>query len=283
MQGLAAMEREIRKRNLIIFGLNEVQNENNWNTCYRVLDMFATELHVNLQDQHIDNVFWVGRRNRKRPLVVKFTSVLTRDFILERAYMLKGSGIRISMDYCYETRVKRKELLNYMWAARRKGHHAVLSFDKLRLDGKIFDLEYCRRNFEVDTDIRRPRARSESPPSHRIEQHHRRSSSSHASSSNTRKEVRETAEAANFQDNVRTSQPRPNFILGTSQGTVAGASQGSVVDVSQPQNEGNSNNEHLLQTMYSPHGSIVRVNKNRLVTNTGNNYYNLRNWVTNRP
>ena len=136
------------------------------------------------------------------------------------------------------------------------------------------DLEYCRRNLEVDTDIRRPRARSESPPSHKNAQHQRRSSSSH-SSSNTRKEVKETAEAANIEDNVRTSEPRPNFIRGASQRTVD--------DVTQPQNEGNSNNEHLLHTMYSPHGSIVRVNKNRLATNTGNKYYNLRNWVTNKP
>lgn len=89
------LERESRNHNIVIFGLKEYHNESKWDTCCRVMDLFASVLHVNLIDQQIDNLYWIGRRSHNRPLLIKFSSTLTKDFIMERANMFKGSKIRI--------------------------------------------------------------------------------------------------------------------------------------------------------------------------------------------
>ena len=82
MQEVSRLGNVKRNHNIVIFGLNELRNEGKWN---RVLDLFSSELNIDIYEQNIDNLYWLGRRTQNRPPLVKFTSVLTRDLIFERA------------------------------------------------------------------------------------------------------------------------------------------------------------------------------------------------------
>lgn len=59
-----------------------------------------------MNEGRIEEAFRLGR-GRTRPILVKFTSSCTKEFILKN---LKGSRIRIDQDYCPETEEKRRLL-----------------------------------------------------------------------------------------------------------------------------------------------------------------------------
>ena len=88
MQDVIRIEKESRNHNIVIFGLKEIQGDIKWDTCYRVLDLFASELNLDLHEQCIDNVYWLGKRRSNRPLLVKFMSVMAGDLISGRIKML---------------------------------------------------------------------------------------------------------------------------------------------------------------------------------------------------
>ncbi|KAJ4451445.1 hypothetical protein ANN_02907 [Periplaneta americana] len=64
----------------------------------------------------------------------------------EQSRTLCGSGMRVETYMPFEVRNRRKRLLPYMKAARAKGHFAKMYEDKLKMDGKWYDLEFCLRN-----------------------------------------------------------------------------------------------------------------------------------------
>ena len=76
------MDKERRKCNIIIFGLEELRNEDKWETCERALDLLALKLQINICTQHIDNLFWLGKQKQNRPLLIKFTSFMVKSVIM---------------------------------------------------------------------------------------------------------------------------------------------------------------------------------------------------------
>ena len=93
-----------RKHNLVVFGLEESYKESKWDLCYALVDLFCNELHISMNENSIDDCYRVGRNSRRRPVLVSFVSTLMRDSILERAKILKGSGIFLERDYDRKTR-----------------------------------------------------------------------------------------------------------------------------------------------------------------------------------
>ena len=93
------MDNERRKRNIIMFGLEQQPNENKWKTCERVIDLLAAKLQINTGTQHIDNLFWLGKQKQNRPLLIKFTSFFVKSEIMHKKCRLKGTKLRIENDY----------------------------------------------------------------------------------------------------------------------------------------------------------------------------------------
>ena len=106
-----------------------------------MLTLFKEKLDLDPHTIGIERVHRVGKpstatddihgRQRPRPLMVKFLRIKTRDTILSKSKMLKGSNIFINEDYPDSVRQKRKELLPKMKAARERGDIAFLRYDKL--------------------------------------------------------------------------------------------------------------------------------------------------------
>ena len=85
------LDRNSRKHNLIVYGFNESANESRWDLCYALLDLFAKELQVNISDNMIDDCFRMGKSKKRRLALIRFTSILLRDSVLEREKLLKGT------------------------------------------------------------------------------------------------------------------------------------------------------------------------------------------------
>ena len=68
-----AIEKDIRSRNVVIYGIDTKHMENKYDTVYRLMEIFINQMNMRLHEDSIDNCFWLGRRKGKRPLLVKFT------------------------------------------------------------------------------------------------------------------------------------------------------------------------------------------------------------------
>ena len=83
----------------------------------------------------INDCFRSGKSKNRRPVLIRFTSKLTRDCVLERSILPKG--IYLEKDYEKSVREIRKQLIPFMKEARDKGRHAVLRGDKLIVEGRV--------------------------------------------------------------------------------------------------------------------------------------------------
>ncbi|PSN38432.1 hypothetical protein C0J52_26185 [Blattella germanica] len=158
----ARWEHESRLNNIIIFGIREEFHERNWDTCMIVLDILNSHLSINLSEFHINNTYRLGR-GRNRPILVKFCSFITKDYVLGRTTRLRNSNIRIDQDYYFNTRNIRKQLLPFLKKARSESQRASLVKDKIRINGKIYDLEHCTKLFENPCTEERNNRNSLSP------------------------------------------------------------------------------------------------------------------------
>ncbi|PSN29315.1 hypothetical protein C0J52_28431 [Blattella germanica] len=112
-----------------------------------VLDFLNSHVSINLSEFHINNTYRLGRE-RNRPILVKFCSFITKDYVLGRTTRIRNSNIRIDQDYDFNTRNIRRQLLPFLKKARSEGQRASLVKDKIRINGKIYDLEHCTKLFE---------------------------------------------------------------------------------------------------------------------------------------
>lgn len=138
-------EKEVRRNNLVIFGVDELGYERNIDTCYIVLDILAKFCGMNISENVVNNAYRLGR-GRRRPIILKLNNFFVKEHILENVYKLKGSKIVIENDYTKEVREVRKCLVNFMKKARQQGMRASISHDKLRINGRFYDLEFLKKN-----------------------------------------------------------------------------------------------------------------------------------------
>ncbi|KAJ4432162.1 hypothetical protein ANN_20778 [Periplaneta americana] len=64
----------------------------------------------------------------------------------------KDSSISIDEDFEYEMRCRRSVLVPFMKAARQNGHYAKLIKDKLKINGELFDVEFCLENLNAPSN-----------------------------------------------------------------------------------------------------------------------------------
>ena len=159
MKELIRAEGEARNRNIVIFGWRREENENKFETHQRVKDLFSKVLQINSKNIKIDNIDWIGKHKQFRPLLIKFTDSLTKEFIMERKSLFKGYKLRLEDDHNEEVRSIRRILVEYMWEARRRGQHAVLIRDRIQISGRLYDLQTCRKNFKTRAEIDKERER----------------------------------------------------------------------------------------------------------------------------
>lgn len=125
------MERQLRKKNLIVFGLEETEQG------YAGLqELFLTTLkqvmEIAIHPSEIEMVRRLGKKGSKtRPIVVTLTTMGRKWEILKKKYLLKGSTINIKEDFPQEVLLQRKKLQEEVERERALGKNAVLRYDKI--------------------------------------------------------------------------------------------------------------------------------------------------------
>ena len=131
------LENQYRRNNIVIYGVPEEGRET-WEESEEIVRRVVYQIGVDLEFRDIERAHRVGRwGNLKRPIVCKLAHYKIKDLILRDSKYLRGTGIAISEDYSERVRQERNFLKPHMMEARRQGHHAVLRFDKLVVDGRV--------------------------------------------------------------------------------------------------------------------------------------------------
>uniref|UniRef100_A0A8D8M1Y3 Endonuclease-reverse transcriptase n=1 Tax=Cacopsylla melanoneura TaxID=428564 RepID=A0A8D8M1Y3_9HEMI len=128
---------EKRKRNLVVFNLEEENNEDYEKLERKIITVIKTNMKVNCNPQDIDYVSRLGKEmNNNRPVLIRFTTLKKKLEVLKNRNNLKNSKYNIDEDFSKELREKRKLLIPEMLRLRKENKRAVLRFDKIVVLGE---------------------------------------------------------------------------------------------------------------------------------------------------
>lgn len=144
------LERQIRKNNILIYGLKLTENIN---IVDFVLNFFREVLEVELNDCHINNVYKL-RIGREYVIKVELLSSLVKEKILKNCKKLKGKEIYINSDLCYKDRQEQKILRRHLKLARSKNYNAKIRGRFLEVNSEKYSVDQLRdmeNRCETDT------------------------------------------------------------------------------------------------------------------------------------
>ena len=90
----------------------------------------------------IDRAHRIGpyKPNKVRPIVAKFNFYQDKELIKHKcAEKLQNSKLAVGDQFPKEIQQRRRTLVPVMKTAQRNGHTAILSYDKLYVDGKLYN------------------------------------------------------------------------------------------------------------------------------------------------
>lgn len=129
-------ERYKRKNNIMVFGLN-LGNEN---LLQNTIGKLNSLLGINLTPNNINNLFPVGRE-QKRGVLIQLTTYLKKQEIFRNTPKLKGSKISIVNDLCKEDRERQNILVKHLKEAKKNKKAAKIKGFKLEIDNKVYTVE----------------------------------------------------------------------------------------------------------------------------------------------
>lgn len=137
------LEREMKRKNLIIFGVVEEEGEN-MEVRQRKIKEVVNRTGIEIEPKEdIAEIRRIGRRekDKERPLIVELMREDKKSEIIKSTRNLRGTKWSISEDYPKEIQLQRKQLLKHMKIARSMGHRATVIYDKVIIDGEQYTLE----------------------------------------------------------------------------------------------------------------------------------------------
>uniref|UniRef100_A0A8D8M929 Uncharacterized protein n=1 Tax=Cacopsylla melanoneura TaxID=428564 RepID=A0A8D8M929_9HEMI len=129
-------EKEKRKRNVIIFGIEQEQGENYATLEEKLRNMIREKMDITILSTEVDSVKRFGRaQNNQRPIIMALTTWKRKMELISNGRKLKGTGISIREDFPQEVQITRKSLYEEMMEHRRNGRKAYIRYDKLIIEG----------------------------------------------------------------------------------------------------------------------------------------------------
>lgn len=144
---ITSLEREIRRRNLVVKGIPDSENENLEQTIEKVAKICETLGVCFKPEIDLDEVKRLGRptADRQRPVLLKLTTTNKKVEILGKTRKLKGTNIWIDEDFPKDIQEERKILIPKLKEANSRGQKAQLRYNKLIINGKI----HCVKDFAL--------------------------------------------------------------------------------------------------------------------------------------
>lgn len=131
------MEKETRKRNIIIYGIEEKEEENIKDT---VQSFLRNTMEIEIKPEEIDDFYRMGKRtsNKNRPIMLKLLTNWKKQEIIRSTGKLRGTKIFIDQDLTAKEIEEKRRLLPIMLNYRRNGHYATMRGSLLYVNGKIY-------------------------------------------------------------------------------------------------------------------------------------------------
>ncbi|KAI5734481.1 hypothetical protein M8J77_006986 [Diaphorina citri] len=123
------LEKKHRRRNIIIYGLNEDDNENFTTLKDKVNWLFNEKMELNIKIEEIDDFFRLGKKRDEgkiRPIIIKMISSWRKNEIMNNRRKLKGTRIFIENDMSEEEMEEKKNMIAEMRELKSKGHDAYI-------------------------------------------------------------------------------------------------------------------------------------------------------------
>lgn len=134
------LEREIRKKNLVIRGVEDEEGESESETRGKIATIMQ-KIDTNIDmNREIEQIRRIGSYNgdRKRPILVKLIKENTKFALLRNARRLKGTDVWIDEDFSREVQDERRLLVPHLKEARNKGYRAHLKYNKLIVNNEVY-------------------------------------------------------------------------------------------------------------------------------------------------
>lgn len=147
-QELLAVNRKIRKNNIILFGVQENDAKNIKN---EIQTIFRDTLNINLDDIDIDDVYRLGTKtgDKPRPVKVELISNEKKQKIFNSIGKFKGTGISVSNDLTPDDRQIHNALYQHLKIARGKNYLAKISKNRLIVNGQSYTLAELNKREEL--------------------------------------------------------------------------------------------------------------------------------------
>lgn len=130
-------DRNSRKNNLIVFGLENLTEEIPDTVCKEITKL----LGINLTLADINNIFPLGRSN-KCPIKIELISQLKKTLILQNSKKLKGTSVRIVQDLTELQREENKILRRHLKKAKETvTNSAYIKQNKLIVNNIVYTVE----------------------------------------------------------------------------------------------------------------------------------------------
>lgn len=127
------IERDLRKKNIIIHGLAELDEQSYFKTEKQVINLLKNKLKIEVEESEIDLVRRIGRKSegKVRPILVTFTTYRRKVIVLKNKKLLKDQNIFITEDYPKSVLEIRKNLQVELTEIRKSGKFAFINYDKI--------------------------------------------------------------------------------------------------------------------------------------------------------
>lgn len=96
----------------------------------------------NVEFRDIDVMYRLGRKseNKRRPILIRFTTLIKRNSIIKQWKLFAEKNIEISEDFPEEIRTRRRQLLPLVKDLKAKGLKTSLRVDKLLVNGELWSV-----------------------------------------------------------------------------------------------------------------------------------------------
>lgn len=131
-----SLERENKKNNLILFGLEEKEKDQN-ELFENVKEKIKNDLHITIENAEINKMHRIGKKatsasGKTRPILMSFVNQWKKTEIVKNKKEFRD--VYVAEDYPKAILNKRKELQAQLEEERKKGNKVYIKYDKIVIE-----------------------------------------------------------------------------------------------------------------------------------------------------
>ncbi|KAK9498823.1 hypothetical protein O3M35_003380 [Rhynocoris fuscipes] len=125
---ILAFERELRRKNLIIYGLNLSASDYS-EKLSEILSFIKSNLGIDCNDNDIIYFRQLGRKPTMQPILIKFDSEKKKNDVFAKRILLKGTQFSLNEDVPQQIRNERKVLYAFLKKEVEKGNTVKMRYN----------------------------------------------------------------------------------------------------------------------------------------------------------